>query len=97
MLIQKIKQDLVSHIKSGDKIKISITRLLIAALKDKEISLRNNQEFDDLINERVYTDGKWGSVDKALNEIEKLLDERNNKEDKAILVATKEQLLSMQK
>ena len=28
MLIQKIKQDLVSHIKSGDKIKISITRLL---------------------------------------------------------------------
>ena len=52
--------------------------------------------FDDLINERVYTDGKWGSVDKALNEIEKLLDERNNKEDKAILVATKEQLLSMQ-
>ena len=53
--------------------------------------------FDDLINERVYTDGKWGSVDKALNEIDKLLDERNNKEDKAILVATKEQLLSMQK
>ena len=41
MLIQKIKQDLISHIKSGDKIKISITRLLIAALKDKEISLRN--------------------------------------------------------
>ena len=53
--------------------------------------------FDDLIHERIYTDGKWGSVDKALNEIEKLLDERNNKEDKAILVATKEQLLSMQK
>ena len=48
MLIQKIKQDLVSHIKSGDKIKISITRLLIAALKDKEISLRNNQGFDEL-------------------------------------------------
>jgi len=34
MLIQKIKQDLVSHIKSGNKIKISITRLLIAALKE---------------------------------------------------------------
>ena len=53
MLIQKIKQDLVSHIKSGDKIKISITRLLIAALKDKEISLRNNQDFDDLINDSI--------------------------------------------
>ena len=53
MLIEKIKQDLVSHIKSGDKIKISITRLLIAALKDKEISLRNNQDFDELINDNI--------------------------------------------
>ena len=53
MLVQKIKQDLVSHIKSGDKIKISITRLLIAALKDKEISLRNNQDFDELINDNI--------------------------------------------
>ena len=53
MLIQKIKKDLISHIKSGDKIKISITRLLIAALKDKEISLRNNQDFDELINDNI--------------------------------------------
>ena len=53
MLIEQIKQDLVSHIKSGDKIKISITRLLIAAVKDKEISLRNNQDFDELINDNV--------------------------------------------
>ena len=53
MLIQKIKRDLISHIKSGDKIKISITRLLIAALKDKEISLRNNQDFDELINDNI--------------------------------------------
>ena len=53
MLINKIKQDLVSHIKSGDKVKISITRLLIAALKDKEISLRNNQDFDELINDNI--------------------------------------------
>ena len=53
MLIQTIKQDLVNHIKSGDKIKISITRLLLAALKDKEISLRNNQDFDELINDNI--------------------------------------------
>ncbi len=53
MLIKTIKQDLVSHIKSGDKIKISITRLLLAALKDKEISLRNNQDFDELINDTI--------------------------------------------
>ena len=53
MLLEKIKKDLVNHIKSGDKIKISITRLLLAALKDKEISLRNNQDFDKLINDNV--------------------------------------------
>ena len=53
MLIQQIKKDLVNHIKSGDKIKISITRLLLAALKDKEISLRNNQDFDELINDNI--------------------------------------------
>ena len=52
--------------------------------------------YDDLINERVHSEGKWGSVDKALNEIEKLLDEKNNKEDQSILLATKKQLLSMQ-
>ena len=53
MLIEQIKKDLVNHIKSGDKTKISITRLLIAALKDKEISLRNNQDFDELINDNI--------------------------------------------
>ena len=53
MLIQQIKKDIVNNIKSGDKIKISITRLLIAALKDKEISLRNNQDFDELINDNI--------------------------------------------
>ena len=53
MLLEKIKKDLVDHIKAGDKLKISITRLLLAALKDKEISLRNNQDFDKLINDNV--------------------------------------------
>ena len=53
MLIDKIKKDLVEHIKSGDKSKISITRLLIAALKDKEISLRNSQESNELISDSI--------------------------------------------
>ena len=53
MLLEKIKKDIVNHIKYGDKIKISITRLLLAALKDKEISLRNNQDSDELINDNV--------------------------------------------
>ncbi len=49
MLIEKIKKDLVSHIKAGDKTKISITRLLIAAVKDKEISIRKNNDSSDLL------------------------------------------------
>ena len=53
MLLEKIKKDLVNHIKSGDKMKISITRLLLAALKDKEISLRNSQDYNDLINDNM--------------------------------------------
>lgn len=53
ILIKKIKQDLVSHLKSGDKIKISITRLLLAALKDKEISLRNTQDSDESITDNI--------------------------------------------
>ena len=53
MLLEKIKQDLVSHIKSGDKTKISIIRLLLAALKDKEISLRNSEGFDELVDDNV--------------------------------------------
>ncbi|MAI02451.1 MAG: glutamyl-tRNA amidotransferase [Rickettsiales bacterium] len=53
MLIEKIKKDLIDHVKSGEKTKISITRLLIAALKDKEISLRKNQESDDSISDAI--------------------------------------------
>ena len=51
MLIEKIKKDLVNHIKSGDKTKISITRLLIAAVKDKEISIRKNNDSSDLLTD----------------------------------------------
>ena len=53
--------------------------------------------YDELVKERVQTEGKWGSVEKALQDIEKLLDEREDKEDLEILIATKEKLLSMQK
>ena len=46
--------------------------------------------FDDLIHERIQTEGKWGSVEKALNEIDKLLDEKESEEDQKILLATKD-------
>ena len=56
MLIEKIKQDLINHIKSSDKLKVSITRLLLAAVKDKEISLRKNQESSDIISDNIVID-----------------------------------------
>ena len=53
MLIEKIKKDLIEHIKSGDKTQISITRLLIAAVKDKEISIRKTNDTSELISDSL--------------------------------------------
>ena len=51
MLVERIKKDLIKHVKKGDKLRISITRLLLAAIKDKEISLGKNQESDEHISD----------------------------------------------
>ena len=56
MLVEKIKNDLTKHLKSGDKAKVSLTRLLLAAVKDKEISLRNSAEEDNQLNDSVFMD-----------------------------------------
>ena len=56
MLIDKIKKNLIDHIKSADKSKVSITRLLLAAVKDKEISLRKNQDPSDFISDNIIID-----------------------------------------
>ncbi len=57
MLIEKIKEDLTKFLKSGDKQKVSLTRLLLAAVKDKEISLRtNNSEDERLMTDNVVMD-----------------------------------------
>ena len=48
--------------------------------------------FGDLIHERIQTEGKWGSAEKALNEIDKLLDEKESEEDQKILLATKDHI-----
>jgi uncharacterized protein YqeY len=56
MLIDKIKKNLIDHIKSADKLKVSITRLLLAAVKDKEISLRKNQDPSDFISDNIIID-----------------------------------------
>ena len=57
MLVEKIKDDLTKFLKAGDKSKVSLTRLLLAAVKDKEISLRNNNSEDEvLITDSIVMD-----------------------------------------
>ena len=56
MLVEKIKNDLTKYLKSGDKAKVSLTRLLLAAVKDKEISLRNSAEEDIQLNDSTVMD-----------------------------------------
>ena len=57
MLVEKIKEDLTKFLKAGDKQKVSLTRLLLAAVKDKEISLRTNDSEDDsLMTDNVVMD-----------------------------------------
>ncbi len=57
MLVEKIKEDLAKFLKAGDKEKVSLTRLLLAAVKDKEISLRKgNREEEVIITDAVVMD-----------------------------------------
>ena len=45
--------------------------------------------FEELIHERIMTEGKWGSVEKVLQEIEKLLEEKYRDDDQKILLTTR--------
>ena len=57
MLAEKIKDDLTKFLKAGDKPKISLTRLLLAAVKDKEISLRtSSSDEESTITDAVVMD-----------------------------------------
>ena len=53
--------------------------------------------YEDLIQERITTQGKWGSLEKSISETESLLEEETSDENIKILNATKEKLISMQK
>jgi len=68
---------------------------IICTQYEGEIPDDIKNRYDDLIHERVKTDGKWGSVEKSLQEIDKLLEEITQDEDLKILNATKEKILSM--
>ena len=60
-----------------------------------DIPVDIQKRYQDLINQRTGDDGPWGSVEKTLTQIEKLLDERFEKEDQKILLATKKKVESM--
>ncbi len=51
--------------------------------------------FEDLIHERIMTEGKWGSIEKVLQEIEKLMQEKHLEEDQKILLTTKNYIKSL--
>ncbi len=70
---------------------------IICSQYEGEIPDDIKNRYDDLIHERLKTEGKWGSVEKSLQEIDKLLEETTNDEDLNILNATKEKILSMKK
>ena len=53
------------------------------------------KRFNELLEERINTEGKWGSIDKSLIEIEKLKDKALNDEDIVILEETQKYIMSM--
>ena len=59
---------------------------IICSQYEGEIPDDIKNRYDDLIDERVKTEGKWGSVEKSLQEIDKLLEETTNDEDLNILM-----------
>ena len=51
--------------------------------------------YNELLQERTTTDGKWGSISKSITEIDEMLEKDLNNEDSKILKATKDKLSSM--
>jgi exonuclease I len=77
-----------------ERFRLLAERIICAKYKT-DIPEDIENRFADLLHERINTEGKWGSVDKSLQEIEKLLDGSENDDDKKILEATKEHISSM--
>ena len=77
-----------------ERFRLLAERIICAKYKT-DIPEDIENRYADLLHERINTEGKWGSVDKSLQEIEKLLDGSENDDDKKILEATKEHISSM--
>ena len=68
---------------------------IICTKFDGEIPEDIKNRYADLIHERTKTEGAWGSIEKSLQEIEKLIEEKKGTEDQKILFATKDHISSM--
>jgi hypothetical protein len=55
----------------------------------------SKKDIKTLFYREILMRAPWGSLEKTLIQIEKLLDERSEKEDQNILLATKEKIESM--
>ena len=55
------------------------------------------KRYQDLIDQRNCEEGPWGSIEKSLIQIDKLLDERDEEESQDILKATKLKIESMKR
>ena len=54
-----------------------------------------NARYNELLEERTTTDGKWGSITKSIKEIDEMLEKDLSNEDNKILKATRDKLSSM--
>jgi len=63
---------------------------LICQFYPQEAPEDMTDRFQSLINERLNEEGPWGSMEKVLTELEKLLNEDNSEEKQTILEETKE-------
>ena len=50
MILEKVKSDLKTAMKAGDKVKVSVLRMLISATKNREIELKRPLEDEETIS-----------------------------------------------
>jgi len=81
---------------SDDRLRLFAERI-ICYQYPSEVPEDVSARYQDLIDERSDTDGLWGSVDKSLAEIDKLLDEMDGDEEQTILKATRQKIRSMKR
>ena len=55
MILEKVKSDLKTAMKTGDKVKVSVLRMLISATKNREIELKRPLEDEETISSSMAT------------------------------------------